>query len=44
LSEESRKPSEVRQDFEVYNAISEINFKVADVKLKIEELKRLYAD
>jgi hypothetical protein len=44
LSEESRKPSEVRHDFETYFDITEINFRVKSVPDKIEELKEKFSD
>ncbi|EKE29792.1 MAG: Phosphomannomutase [uncultured bacterium (gcode 4)] len=44
LSESWKKPSEVRELFENYLAIPEINFKVADVAAKLQNLKSSYKD
>lgn len=43
ISSSSKKPSELRKEFEVFYSIEETNSKVSDVKSKINELKEIYS-
>ncbi|MDD2486830.1 MAG: phosphomannomutase/phosphoglucomutase [Candidatus Gracilibacteria bacterium] len=44
ICNENKKSSEIKEEFDVYHAIDEINSKVNDVKQKISELKDIYKD
>lgn len=39
-----KKPSELRKEYEPYASLTETNFRVSDVKMKIAELKERYAN